>query len=220
MRQVLAGIGALFVAACAPDLADNRAMRCEDTLECAPGDSCYRGFCVPGSSSPEVPITVEVDPQQSVDAGQGLVDSGPAQGSDAGELLPSQPAPVESAADASVIVTPPAAIPAVPATPESAPPVATPVPAPPVAMPVPAAPVATPVPAPPAATPVLDDAGVPQGSTCTLKECCAAAKKSYEERKSSESNSNYNPKKSKCGCSGPDLLDTLTCGPGSLPGLT
>lgn len=204
MRQVLTGIGALLMAACGPDLSDNGALRCEDSLECGPEAACYRGFCVaeadlPDGGGPGAPPTV-VDPQQD--------------GTDGGQMLSYPDAGVELYADAELAVVGEAPVDAA-TPPVTTPPMTTP---PPVTTP----PVTTaPVPTPPTPAPApAADAGVPPNSSCTLKECCAEAKRAYEERVKNANNPSYKPKQGKCGCSAPDPLNTLTCGLGSLTGLT
>jgi len=209
VRKVLTGIGALFVAACGPDFSDNGAIRCEQSVECGPEAVCYRSFCVadPGSSRP-----IEVDPDGGQflsmdDAGPELavspVDAGlppPTELVEAPSTEPDASTAGNTSPDAALAVSP-------------APPVATPTPV------VPTTPV-VPVPTTPTPSPTTPTTGVPANSSCTLKECCAEAKKAYEERKQHENDSKYTPKNGKCGCSGPDLINTLTCGLGSLTGLT
>lgn len=209
MRKLLTGIGALLIAACGPELGDNEALRCEETFECGPASYCYRGFCVPDNSAPQ---TVEVDPATGeVDAGQGLLanDAGNPPVEDASEASdPHDTAPIDAAASASDASSATVQTPSTPA-PAPATPAATPA--------TPAATPATPaIPAAPA-TPI-NDAGVPTGSSCTLKECCAEAKKAYQERKEHEDEDRVQ-KPGKCGCSAPDLLNTLSCELGSLTGL-
>jgi hypothetical protein len=214
VNKVLTGIGALFVAACGPDFSDNGAIRCEDSVECGPQAACYRGFCVadPRSLGP-----IEVDPDAGQlsfadDAGQELAipaaDASAASPADASAAPPTQLAVAPSEKpDASTIPdsTPDATVPQSPAQP--------------VATPAPVAPVTT-SPTPTTPTPTTPSTGVPEGSKCSLKECCAEAKKAYEDRVEHEKDPKYSPKAGKCGCSGPDLLNTLTCGLGSLTGLT
>jgi len=200
VRKALTAIGALLVAACGPDLADNGALRCEESLECQPASYCYRGFCVPDPSAPQAPISVDDPASSSEDAGLGLIEGDAA-------VLPAEDAsssPVEIPAPVDAGMSPPIA---------SESPVTSPAA-------TPTTPAATPAtPATPAA-PGSADASVPAGSSCTLKECCAEAKRAYEERKKHENEDGWTQKPGKCGCSMPDLLNTLTCGLGSLTGLT
>jgi len=211
VKKALTGIGALFVAACGPDFSDNGAIRCEQSVECGPEAACYRGFCVADPNS-LAPIEVDADGGllSTADSGTDLAPST----TDAGAVLPMQlvegagtpgdAGTAGSVPDAAMSVSP-------------APPLATPTPV----EPVPTTPVpTTPVPTTPTPTPTTPTTGVPADSSCTLKECCAEAKKAYEERKQHEDDPKYTPKKGKCGCSGPDLLNTLTCGLGSITGLT
>lgn len=179
MRQALFGFGALIVAACGPDLADNDALRCDDTLTCGAGLSCYRGFCVPDDVIDAPPGQVSVDPVLTEDAGQTLPEPDAGQ---ANELFD-----------------------AAQAEPDAAPIPETPAPVPPTA------------PEPPA--PAVD-AGVPGTGKCTLKECCDEARKAYEDSKDDDDYGTSGPNKGKCGCRQPDLFNTLTCGLGSLTGLT
>ena len=204
MKKPLTGIGALLVAACGPELGDNEALRCEETFECGPASYCYRGFCVPDNSAPQ---TVEVDPATGkVDAGQVMLanDAGNPSVEDASEASdPHDTAPIDAAASLSDASTATVQTPSTPA-------------------PAPATPAATPatpaIPAAPAAP--THDAGVPTGSSCTLKECCAEAKKAGQERKEHEDDDEDRVQKpGKCGCSAPDLLNTLSCELGSLTGL-